>query len=37
MSYKFTKDELAELLIDYNEIALKDHALPDKVCIWDER
>ena len=36
MSYKFTKDELNELLVDYNKIALKDYKLPSKVCIWDE-
>lgn len=36
MSYKFTREELEELLIDYNKIALKDHELPSKVHIWDE-
>lgn len=38
MSYKFTKEELKELLIDYNEVALKEQKLdlPSKVCIWDE-
>ncbi|MEJ2278628.1 MAG: hypothetical protein P8Y70_12895 [Candidatus Lokiarchaeota archaeon] len=36
MSYKFSKEELRKLLIDYNEIALKDYQLPKKVCIWDE-
>jgi isopropylmalate/homocitrate/citramalate synthase len=36
MSYKFTTEELSELLIDYNKIALKDVELPEKVCIWDE-
>jgi isopropylmalate/homocitrate/citramalate synthase len=38
MSYKFTKEELEELLIDYNKIALKEQKLdlPSKVCIWDE-
>ncbi len=38
MSYKFTKEELKELLIDYNKIALKEQKLdlPSKVCIWDE-
>jgi isopropylmalate/homocitrate/citramalate synthase len=36
MSYKFTTEELSELLIDYNKIALKDVELPVKVCIWDE-
>ena len=38
MSYKFTKEELKELLIDYNQVALKEQKLdlPSKVCIWDE-
>jgi len=38
MSYKFTKEELKELLIDYNKFALKEQKLdlPSKVCIWDE-
>ena len=38
MSYKFTKEELKELLIDYNKVALKEQKLdlPSKVCIWDE-
>jgi len=38
MSYKFTKEELEELLIDYNKIALKEQNLdiPSQVCIWDE-
>ena len=36
MSYKFSTEELSELLIDYNKIALKDIELPEKVCIWDE-
>jgi isopropylmalate/homocitrate/citramalate synthase len=36
MSYKFTKAELEELLVDYNKIALKDLDLPKEVCIWDE-
>jgi isopropylmalate/homocitrate/citramalate synthase len=36
MSYKFTTEELEELLIDYNKIALKDAELPTEVCIWDE-
>ena len=38
MSYKFTKEELEELLIDYNKIAFKEQKLdlPSEVCIWDE-
>jgi isopropylmalate/homocitrate/citramalate synthase len=38
MSYKFTKEELKNLLIDYNEIALKEYKIqaPERVCIWDE-
>jgi len=38
MSYKFTKEELEHLLVDYNKIALKEQALdiPSQVCIWDE-
>lgn len=38
MSYKFTKEELEELLIDYNKIAIKELKLdvPSEVCIWDE-
>ncbi|MHA1490053.1 MAG: LeuA family protein [Promethearchaeota archaeon] len=36
MSYKFSKEELNELLIDYNAIALKDHELPLNANIWDE-
>ncbi|MFW9950066.1 MAG: LeuA family protein [Candidatus Thorarchaeota archaeon] len=38
MSYKFTKEELSQLLIDYNEIALKEQKfdIPPRVCIWDE-
>ncbi len=38
MSYKFTKEELEKLLIDYNDIACKDlkNKLPKQVCIWDE-
>jgi len=38
MSYKFTKEELEELLIDYNKVAFKEQKLdlPSKVCIWDE-
>ncbi len=38
MSYKFTKEELSQLLVDYNEIALKEQKsdIPTQVCIWDE-
>jgi isopropylmalate/homocitrate/citramalate synthase len=38
MSYKFTKEELENLLVDYNKIALKEQNLdiPSQVCIWDE-
>ncbi|MHA1804095.1 MAG: homocitrate synthase/isopropylmalate synthase family protein [Promethearchaeota archaeon] len=36
MSYKFSKEELEKLLVDYNKIALKDHDLPSRVYIWDE-
>ncbi|MFX1377142.1 MAG: LeuA family protein [Promethearchaeota archaeon] len=36
MSYKFSKKELRELLIDYNKIALENHKLPESVEIWDE-
>ena len=38
MSYKFTKEELEELLIDYNKIGIKEQKLdvPSEVCIWDE-
>jgi len=38
MSYKFTKEELERLLVDYNKIALKEQNLdiPSQVCIWDE-
>ncbi len=36
MSYKFSKEELNQLLIDYNNFALSKYDLPDKVCIWDE-
>jgi isopropylmalate/homocitrate/citramalate synthase len=37
VSYKFSKEELKKLLVDYNEIALKDRReLPSKVHIWDE-
>ena len=36
MSYKFSKEELRELLVDYNEISLEDHVLPKKIEIWDE-
>ncbi len=33
MSYKFSKEELRELLIDYNEISLKDYDLPKETEI----
>jgi len=36
MSYKFSKEELEELVIDYNKIALRKNHLPERVCIWDE-
>lgn len=36
MSYKFSKEELEKLLVDYNKLALEDEELPDKVHIWDE-
>ena len=36
MSYKFSTEELEELLTDYNKIALEKEHLPEKVCIWDE-
>lgn len=36
MSYKFSKEELENLLVDYNKIALKNLDLPEKACIWDE-
>ncbi|MHA2399073.1 MAG: homocitrate synthase/isopropylmalate synthase family protein [Promethearchaeota archaeon] len=36
MSYKFTKEELRELLVDYNEISLQDYSLPKEIEIWDE-
>jgi len=38
MSYKFSKEELKQLLIDYNEIALKESKIevPKQACIWDE-
>jgi isopropylmalate/homocitrate/citramalate synthase len=36
MSYKFSKEELRELLIDYNEIALENYELPKSIEIWDE-
>ncbi len=36
MSYKFSKEELEKLLVDYNKIALKDFDLPSQACIWDE-
>lgn len=38
ISYKFSKDELEELVMDYNQIALQERGnhLPSRVCIWDE-
>jgi len=36
MSYKFSKEELRELLIDYNKIALENYDLLDSIDIWDE-
>ena len=36
MSYKFSKEELRDLLIDYNEIALSNYDLPKSIEIWDE-
>ncbi|MFX1488528.1 MAG: LeuA family protein [Promethearchaeota archaeon] len=36
MSYKFSKEELRELLIDYNKISLEGYELPESVDIWDE-
>lgn len=38
ISYKFTKEELEELIMDYNKISLEERGsyLPEKVCIWDE-
>ena len=36
MSYKFTKEELEQLLVDYNKIALKEVDLLPSVDIWDE-
>ncbi|MFX0076632.1 MAG: LeuA family protein [Candidatus Hermodarchaeota archaeon] len=38
MSYKFTKEELEELLVDYNKITIREQGieLPSQVCIWDE-
>lgn len=36
MSYKFTKEELEQLLIDYNKIALKGYPVPEEAEIWDE-
>jgi isopropylmalate/homocitrate/citramalate synthase len=36
MSYKFSKEELRELLIDYNEFALENCDLPKSIEIWDE-
>jgi isopropylmalate/homocitrate/citramalate synthase len=38
MSYKFTREELEELLLDYNKITFKENKLdlPSEACIWDE-
>ena len=38
MSYKFTKEELENLLIDNNQLAFQefDMKLPEKCLIWDE-
>ncbi|TFF99663.1 MAG: homoaconitate hydratase [Promethearchaeota archaeon] len=36
MSYKFSKEDLEKLLVDYNKLALEEKDLPDKVHIWDE-
>jgi isopropylmalate/homocitrate/citramalate synthase len=38
MSYKFTKEELEKLLIDYNKIAFEyfDLKIPKEASIWDE-
>ena len=36
LSYKFTKEDLEKLLIDYNKIALENQKLPERVFIWDE-
>jgi len=38
MSYKFSKEELEKLLIDYNKIAFEHFNLkiPDQAYIWDE-
>ena len=38
MSYKFTKDELESLLIDYNQLAIQEFNIkvPERVEIWDE-
>jgi len=38
MSYKFTKEELENLLIDNNQLAFKefDMNIPEKCLIWDE-
>jgi len=36
MSYKFTKEELENLLVDYNKIALQNLDIPKEVCLWDE-
>ena len=38
MSYKFSKEELEKLLVDYNKISIKEQNLdiPSHACIWDE-
>ena len=38
MSYKFSKEELEKLLVDYNKISIKEQNLdiPKRACIWDE-
>jgi isopropylmalate/homocitrate/citramalate synthase len=36
MSYKFSKEELRDLLVDYNKISLQKYELPKEIEIWDE-
>ena len=38
MSYKFTKEQLEELLVDYNRISFEKFGftIPESVDIWDE-